>query len=63
MRCFHRTSPALGMLSLATAVSIMSLFSYRDNNRVSATNLEARQVSGVVGTSQFLRRAYQACKQ
>ncbi len=63
MRYFHRTSPALGMLSLAMAVSIMSLFSYRDNNRVSATNLEARQVSGVVGTSQFLRRAYQACKQ
>jgi len=58
MRYFHRTSPALGTVSLATAVSIMSLFSYRENNRVSATNLEACQISGVVGTSQFLRRAY-----
>lgn len=47
-----------------TAVALSSYpFSFIAEHDETTTNLETRQVTGVIATSQFLRRAYQACKQ
>lgn len=63
MRYFRYINAYLCILVFSTTVLGESLLGFFNNNEVPATSLEKCQVSGVVGTSQFLRRAYQACEQ
>ena len=56
------TDITLCLFALTTAVLSRSLFNFIAEQEETATNLETRQVPGVIATSQFLRRAYQACK-
>ena len=63
MRSFRYVSANLCILIFPTIVLGKSMLGFFNENGVPATSLEKRQVSGVVGTSQFLRRAYQACEQ
>ena len=63
MHFFLGTDITFCLFVLTTTV--LSRFSFNSiaEQEETATNLETRQVSGVISTSQFLRRAYQACKQ
>ena len=63
MQILWCTNITLRLLALTTVVLSKSLFNFIAERDETATKLEDRQVSGVIGTSQFLRRAYQACKQ
>ena len=53
----------LCLFVLATVVLSRSHFDFIAGHEETATNLETRQVTGVIATTQFLRRAYQACNQ
>ena len=63
MQILWSTNITLCLFALTTVVLSRSLFNFIAEQEETATKLENRQVSGVIGTSQFLRRAYQACKQ
>ena len=63
MQSFHGTDITFCIFVLTTAVLSRSLFTFIAEQEEKTTRLENRQITGVIGTSQFLRRAYQACKQ
>ena len=62
MRISWRTHMTLRFFALTTVVLSSSRFNFIAEQEGTAPNLETRQVTGVIATSQFLRRAYQACK-
>ena len=63
MHFFRVTDITFCLFVLTTAVLSRSLFTFIAEQEEKTTRLENRQITGVIGTSQFLRRAYQACKQ
>ena len=63
MQIFFSTHMILCLFVLAIVVLSSSHFDFTAEQEETATILETRQVTGVIATSQFLRRAYQACKQ
>ena len=63
MQLFHSTDITLCLFVLTTAVLSRSFIALIAEQEEKTTRLENRQITGVIGTSQFLRRAYQACKQ
>lgn len=63
MRPFRCTIATLIVPYFASKVLGKPLIDYFDDCRAFGKRLWTRQVNGVVGRPQFLRRAYQACKQ
>jgi hypothetical protein len=62
MRIFRYINAKSCIQALPTLVLNKFWSGFSDDDVVPATSIEKRQVSGVVATSQFLRRAYQACE-
>lgn len=63
MQSLRGTDITFCLVVLTTAVLSRSLFTFIAEQEKKTTRLENRQITGVISTSQFLRRAYQACKQ
>ena len=63
MQLFRAPDIPLCLFVLTTAVLSRSFITFIAEQEENTTRLENRQITGVIGTSQFLRRAYQACKQ
>lgn len=62
MRLFRCLCASLYIFFLDTTVLSKPFLKYLSTLKPLLSHIHKRQVSGVVGTAQFLRRAYQACK-